>query len=118
MTELEKEFIYLSEIVFDDGKKDAIEEINESGGIIRVDEEETCFTYFGKDGSIFAFEINRLFEALAIKKLVIPADFPLEIEFSTFSECTSIRKKRIREYMQKLRSEIAAEPLGSVERAS
>jgi hypothetical protein len=109
MTNLEKEYIYLSGLHSTEDKKDAIQEINEFGGLDRFEEEKNGdLLYFGKDGSIRGFNTKMLFEVLSYHKLVEPIDFPKSFNVPVMSECVSLSKIRIKEYMQKLRSDIAA----------
>jgi hypothetical protein len=109
MTNLEKEYIHLSELLFVDGKEDAIQEIDEFGGLDRFEEEKNGdLLYIGKDGSIRGFNTTMLFDALSSHKLVEPIDFPKGFNVPVMSECVSLSKVRIKEYLQKLRGDIAA----------
>jgi len=113
MTNLEKEYLYLCQLVFNDSKESIIEEIKEAGGIVRIDESGD-YIYYGADDSTYVFDEVRFFDALVYKKVLEPISHPTEEDidkpnFTTdFKKFVIARRKSLDTYLEKLRRDISA----------
>ena len=114
MTNLEKEFIYLSQLVFDFTEEETLEDIKEAGGLVRVNLEGGDYIYYGADGTPFALNSVHFFDALVSKKILEPVKFPTDADINKptfqkdFDKAFSISRERLTKYLENLRSDIAS----------
>ena len=108
MNNLEKEFIYLSELTSYNGKEYALQEIKDASGLVNFEEENGNLIYTGNDGTLYSFNLAPLFDVLVTNKLVEPIESPDDFNVPLMKECVSLSKIRIREYLQKLRNDITS----------
>jgi len=99
MNNIEKEYIYLSNLVFDD-KFEAIQEIKESNGLVKVEKEDGSLVYYGNDGSIFGINLEHLNMTLENKGIFS------ENKYSNINEYINKSNIFINNYIEKLRKDI------------
>jgi hypothetical protein len=112
MNNLDKEYILLkSKMCDDEFIAEEIIAIKEGGGIVSVKEDTGNLTYYCADGDYcLVNKWPRLYDSLVLGKEIEDIELTEEEKTNLFSDCPTfdLQRKRVDEYIQKIRNEIAA----------